>query len=176
MRRMRKKGGKSTEGKSSRFLTGSSQNSSPSLEERVRILEKRVEALEDGLAMDIFPERTQKKPGPHPKLFEEDLLVCRDGLVDCLEMHWPDLRPNLLSASGKEEITAALMPFAGPQTSRGLLVQRLIDHAGALLSFLKSDRFHRKPPKRTVIDALNRPLDDERRMKAAARLPTRQIA
>jgi hypothetical protein len=176
MRRMRKKGGKSTEEKSSGLLTGPSRNSSPSLKERVRSLERRVEALEHGLTIDALEEATQKRPGPHPKISDEDLLQCRNALVDCLEVHWPDLGPKLLSAPGPEEIIAALMPFAGPQTSRGLLVQRLIDHASALLSFLKSDRFHRKPPKRTVIDALNRPLEDERRMRAAARLPTRQIA
>jgi len=108
MRRMRKRRAKSTEGKSSAFLTGPSRNSSLSLKERVRSLERRVEALELGLGVNAFPEEIQKKPGPHPKIPDEDLWRYRDALVDSLELYWPDLGPKLLSASGPEEIIAAL--------------------------------------------------------------------
>ncbi len=175
MRRMRDKREKSTEEKLPGRLTGASKNSSSSLEELVRSLERRVEVLEFGLGI-AFPKDIQKRPGPRPKISEEDLLGCRNGLVDCLEVYWPDLGPKLLGATGQEEIVAALAPYAGPESSRGVLIERLIDNASDLVSFMKSDRFRRKPPKRTVIDALNRPWDDERRMRAAARLPARQIA
>lgn len=176
MRRMRKKQGKSTEKKYPVLLTGSSRKGSQSLEKRVRGLESRVEVLERGLGINAFPEEIQKKSGPHPKISDEELWGNRDALVDWLEVHWLNLGPKLLSAMGPEQIMAALMPFAGPETSRGLLVKRLIDNAGALLSFLKSGRFRRKPPKRAVVQALNKSWNDERLMRAAAKLPTRQIA
>jgi hypothetical protein len=172
---MREKREKSTDEKLAGHLTDASENSSSSLEDRVRSLERRVEVLEFSLGI-AFPKDVQKRPGRHPKISDEDLLMCRNGLVDCLELHWPDLGPKLLSARSQEEIVAALVPYAGPESSRGLLIKRLIDNASDLLSFLKGDRFRRKPPKRTVINALNKPWDDERRMRATARLPARQIA
>ncbi len=176
MRRIRKKRGKSTERKSPVLLTGSSRKRSRSLEKRVRCLESRVEVLERGLGINAFPGEIQKKSGPRPKISDGELLGNRNALVDWLEVYWPDLGPKLLSATGPEKIIAALVPYAGPETGRDLLVKRLIDNAGALLSFLKSGRFRRKPPKRAVVDALNKPWNDERQMRAAAKLPTRQIA
>jgi hypothetical protein len=50
-------------------------------------------------------------------------------------------------------------------------------HPAKLFEFLHSDKFTRKPPKRTVIDALtDRRGADDRWQRAANRLPTRQIA
>jgi len=44
------------------------------------------------------------------------------------------------------------------------------------VNFLHSEKFKKKPPRKTVLDALNLPLEDEKRKRAANRLPTRQIA
>jgi hypothetical protein len=176
MRRMRKRRGKSTEKKSPILLTGSSQKGSLSLEKRVRSLESRVDFLELQLGIDAFPEKIQKKPGPEPKIPAEELLENRDALVDWLEICWLELGPRLLCATRAEEITAALEPHVLPETGRSRIIKRLMDNAAALLSFLHSTRFHRKPSKQAVIDALNQPWDDDKRMRAAAKLPTRQIA
>src|SRR2546425_4152029 len=108
MRTIRNKRGKSTEEKLPGSLTRSSKNSTPSLEKRVRCLESRVEALEVRLGINNFPEETQRKPGPHPKISKEDLLENRNALVDWLEINWPELGPKLLSAKGPEAIVAAL--------------------------------------------------------------------
>ena len=100
----------------------------------------------------------------------------RNALVDWLEINWPEVGPKLLSAKGPQAIVASLVLYAGPETSHSFILKRLIENAGALLSFLTSRRFHRKPPKRAVMDALNKPWNDERKMRGAAKLPTRQIA
>jgi len=157
-------------------LTRSSKNSSPSLKKRIQCLESRVGALEARLGIYDPPAETQRKPGPPPKISQEDLLENRDRLVDWLEINWPEMGPQLLSAKGPEAIVAALVPYAGPEASRSFILKRLFENAGALLSFLRSGRFRRKPPKRAVLDALNKPWDDERKRRGAAKLPTRQIA
>ena len=157
-------------------LTRSSKNSSPSLEKRVRCLESRVEALEVRLGIYDPPKETQRKPGPHPKISKEDLLENRDALVDWLEVYWPKVGRKLLSAKVPQSIVAALVPYAGPEASHSFILKRLIENANDLLSFLRSGRFRRKPPKRAVMDALNKPWDDQRKMRGAAKLPTRQIA
>ena len=53
---------------------------------------------------------------------------------------------------------------------------RFLAHPAMLLDFLQSKKFRTKPPRKTVIDALNRRAEDEKRKRAANRLPTRQIA
>ena len=53
---------------------------------------------------------------------------------------------------------------------------QFLAHPAELLDFLRSRKFKIKPPKRTALAALNRPYDDERRKRAANRLPSRQIA
>jgi len=51
-----------------------------------------------------------------------------------------------------------------------------LQHPDELLEFLKSKKFRKKPPRKTVADALGTSLEDEKRKCAANRLPTRQIA
>ena len=176
MRRAGKKRRKSTVRILTARLTSFSRKRPPSLRERIQSLEKRVEALELGEPIFGLLEKTPMKPGPRPKISDEDLWRYRDEIIESLELYWPELGPKLLSARGEEDIAAALLPYAGPETGRGVLAQRLIKYASALLSFLKSSRFHRKPPKQAVVDALNRPSNDKRQMRGAAKLPTRQIA
>ena len=55
-------------------------------------------------------------------------------------------------------------------------MRAFIGSAPQLADFIRSDRFRKKPPKLTVTAALNRGYEDPKRMKSAARLPTRQIA
>ncbi len=175
MRRERKRRREPAARKSATPLTDP-RKKTLSLKERVGSLEARVQDLELLQGINRFPETIEKKPGPPPKISDEDPWRYRDALVDSLELYWPVLSPKLLRATKSDQIVAALVTYAGPESSRGLLFKRLIENVGALLAFLQSDRFHRKPSGQTVLDALNRPLEDERRMKAAARLPTRQIA
>ena len=176
MRRTLRKATNLTAQKIKGRLTRSCQERLDSLEDQARRLESRLLYVELNLGIPVVAEKDQKKPGPTPQISEEDLLDNRDRFVSWLEARWQDLRPRLLGAANTKQVSEALLSVATPEESQDYYVKRLIEGAGALWQFLHSRRFHRKPSKRAVVNALNAEYDDPKRMKAAAHFPTRQIA
>jgi len=176
MRRTRRKATKLTAQKPKEGLTRSCQERLDSLEDQVRRLESRLVYVELNLGIQVFPEKVQKQPGPTPQISEEDLLDNRDRFIGWLEARWQDLRPRLLGAANTKQVSEALLSVASTEESHDYYVRRILDGAGALRQFLQSRRFHRKPSKRAVINALREEYEDPKRIKAAAQLPTRQIA
>jgi hypothetical protein len=150
-----------------------------SLEARIASLEERVDRL-DGVAPAHFygsTEETEKtKPGPSKRIADAELLRNRDALVSWLEENWSSMVKGLLAAKTPREVATVLRQVARRPDLRPPWENRFLGHAAQLLDFLQSKKFRRKPPKKTVVDALNRPIEDERRKRAGNRLPTRQIA
>jgi hypothetical protein len=142
-------------------------------------LEKKVIRL-DGIAPSHYYtgiDETRKRPGPGKNIEDWKLFNYRDGLVGWLEDVWPEIVQPLFSANDPKKVTAILRRLARPKDIQPPWQSRCLAHAAKLLDFLHSDKFTRKPPKKTVIDALNsRRGDDDKRKRAANRLPTRQIA
>ena len=85
------------------------------------------------------------------------------------------VRP-LLAAANPREIAAVLKKVAKPKDLQPPWQSRFLAHPAVLLNFLRSNRFKKRPPQKTIRDALNRPAEDARRKRAANRFPTRQIA
>jgi len=150
-----------------------------SLARRVAKLEKRVNRLE-GIAPGYYStgiDATRRKPGPGKNIENWKLLNNRDGLVGWLEEFWPEIVKPLLSAKDPRKVAAILRKVARPKDIQPPWQSRCLAHPAKLRDFLHSDKFTTKPPKKTVIDALNsRRGDDDKRKRAANRLPTRQIA
>src|SRR5712692_7060537 len=159
MRRTRRKATKLTAQKIKGGLTGSCQERLASLEDQVRRLESRLFYVELNLGIQVFPEKVEKKPGPTAQISDEDLLDNRDRFIGWLEARWPDLRPKLLRAANSEQVAEALVSVATPEELQDYYVKRLIEGAGALWQFLHSRRFHRKPSKRAVVNALREVYD-----------------
>ena len=176
MRRTRRKARKLTAQNTKEGLTRSCQERLDLLEDQVGRLESRLLYVELNLGIPVLAEKVQKKPGPTPQISDEDLLDNRDRFIGWLEARWQDLRPRLLRAANTEQVAEALLSVSTPEESQDYYVKRLIEGAGALWEFLQSWRFHRKPSKRAVVDSLREEYEDPKRMKAAAQLPTRQIA
>ena len=150
-----------------------------SLAWRVAKLEKRVNRL-DGVAPGYYStgiDATRKKPGPGKNIENWKLFNYRDGLVGWLEEVWPEIVQPLLSANDPKRVAAILRKVARPQEIQPPWQSRCLAHPAKLFDFLHTRKFTRRPPKKTVTDALNnRRGDDEKRKRAANRLPTRQIA
>jgi len=173
-------------------LTRFSQNPKNSLETRVAQLEARIAALETRVAgmqeeidrasgaapaafLDAMDAATKKHPGPRKQMDDTELLLNRDNLVLWLEEHWPKIATPLLTAKNSVEVAAVLTPIAAAPDIRSTWQRQVMDHPAVLLEFLRSKKFRRKPPKKTVVNAL-RLHHSETRDRAANRLPTRQIA
>jgi len=179
MRRMREKKRKLTASKSPPRLTSIAKNRLTSLEEKVIELEARLQYVETNLGIDtlIPEEKPEKRRGPLP-FPDEILFETRDRYVDWLEYNWPELRPRLFAAieKGTAQMEEALKWCAGAEEQWTPTVRALIGTAPQLADYVRSDRLRKRPPKLTVTAALNRGYEDPKRMKSAARLPTRQIA
>jgi len=170
----------------SRKATNRPAESSANLEMRMKKLEEELQALReridelDDTAPNYFgtgvPPTSHKKPGPVKNIEDCELFRSRDGLVDWLENVWPEIVKPLFAAKHPRAVAAILGRVARPKDLQPPWQSRFLAHPARLLQFLRSGKFNRKPPKKTVLDALNRPVDDERRKRAANRLPTRQIA
>jgi len=117
----------------------------------------------------------KKHPGPRKKMDDTELLLNRDNLIVWLEEHWPRIVKPLLAARNPRQVAAVLRPIATAREIRPQWQKRVVGHPAKLLDFLRSEKFRIKPPKKTVADALCS-ADNERRKRAANRLPTRQIA
>jgi len=174
-------------------LTGSLEEPAKQAAQRPESLDARVAALEkevaelwelvnrlDGVAPSYFytgiADIENKKPGPGKNIEDAELFHSRDCLVGWLEEIWPVMVQPLLAAANCRELAAVLKKTARPRDLQPPWQSRFLAHPAHLFDFLHSRRFRRKPPKKTVIDALNRPADDKRRQRAANHFPTRQIA
>jgi hypothetical protein len=148
------------------------------LTKRVAKLEETVNRL-DGVAPGYYyagVDETRRRPGPGKNIEDWRLLNNRDGLVGWLEEVWPKIARPLLSATDPSKVAAILTKVARPKDVQPPWQSRFLAHAAKLFDFLHGDRFRKKPPRKTAVDAINRPADDDRRRRAANRLPTRQIA
>jgi len=104
------------------------------------------------------------------------LLHNRDALVNWLEANWPMIAGLLRTAKNAADLAVVFEGVAEREELQPPWQSQFLAHPAELLDFLRSRKFRIKPPKKTVLDALDRPYDDERRKRAANRLPTRQIA
>jgi len=171
--------------KSASLLTGFSREQEKSLEERMEKLEARVGQMQGEIdrLSGVMPEHIQevldsigkKHRGPQKKMDETELLLNRDSLVQWLEELWPKIVKPLLAAKTPREVAAVLRPIATPREIRPEWQKRIVGHPAKLLEFLRSEKFRRRPPKKTAADALGLHRS-EHRQRAANRLPTRQIA
>lgn len=149
-----------------------------SLAARVAELEERVDRL-DGVAPRYYyggREDTKKKPGPERSIDDAQLFRNRDGLVGWLEEVWPEVVRPLLATNDPRRVAAIFKNVARPNDLQPPWQSKFLAHPAMLLDFLRSKKFRIKPPRKTVVDALNGPPEDEKRKRAANRLPTRQIA
>lgn len=166
-------------------LTGFSENPKQSLEARVAQLEAKIEAMQEEISdlSGVAPAHIQeaidsigkKHPGPDKKIDDTELSLNRDNLVRWLEEHWPKIAKPLLTAKTPAEVAALFTPIAAAPDIRPTWQAAFMNHPAELFDFLRSKKFRRKPPQKTVIDAL-RFVRSETRDRAANRLPTRQIA
>jgi hypothetical protein len=166
-------------------LTQITENQEKSLESRVTTLEARIDWMQEEIARlsGIVPAHIQEvidnigKPRTdgRRKINDSELLLNRDNLVKWLEEHWPKIVKPLLAAKNPREISAVFEPIATPLEIRPTWQVGVMDHPAELLEFLRSKKFRRKPPRKTVADSLA-PYKSEKRQRAANRLPTRQIA
>jgi len=149
-----------------------------SLEARLAKLEERVDRL-DGIAPPYYygiADDTKKKPGPGKKISDAELLHHRDALVNWLEANWPMIAGSLRTVKTASDLAVVFEGVAETEQLQPPWQSQFLSHPAELLDFLRSKKFKIKPPKRTALAALNRPYDDERRKRAANRLPSRQIA
>jgi hypothetical protein len=146
------------------------------LNEVVVPFEQELDAEDAGVGRDAH----KKKPGRHPKVTYEALFEYRDLIIKLLEPMWPDLAPKLYAAGNAEQVltflTRAFESTSLAPAGVSALKQRLLSlgSAKSLYEFKESKRFRRKPPKATVIMALD--VSDQGGQEAAGRLPPRQIA
>jgi hypothetical protein len=175
-----RKGGDKGKGRTAKIsrgaLTGNLRAHIVEIEDVVRHLEKRIQFLELTVGIPPIIKEVPGKPGPEPKINDEDLFDNREQLIDWLERWWRYLAPKFNRATGAKDILDSLKICAGPEKKHSYYVKLLLNNVEVLWKFLRSRRYHRKPSARAVTDALTRPYGDVRRMKGAAKLPTRQIA
>lgn len=151
------------------------------LEHQVSELRRDVALLKQFSGWPVFadeseePER-RKKPGPKEKISDEVLFHYRDGLVLWLERFWSWLEDRLLAASSIEQVRTLFEAVAEEPELRPEWQKRLLENIAALHEFLGTERFGKTLPEATAMDALNLPLNNEKRHRAANQFPSRQIA
>ena len=149
------------------------------LERQVAVLGERMDRV-CGVIPSHFLVSTQggekKKPGPAKTVKDPELLENRNRLVGWLEGIWPEIVQPLYATSDPCQVAAILKSVAWPEESQPPWQSRFLRHPDKLVNFLKSEKFKKKPPRKTVVDALGSTLENDRRIRAANRLPTRQIA
>jgi hypothetical protein len=167
------------------LLTGFSGNTQKSLESKLASLEARIIELEervdrlDGIVPSYYygaTDESKKKPGPDKYIEDLELFRHRDGLVGWLEDVWPKIVKPLLATADPSDVAGIFGKVTRPKDLQPPWQSRFLAHPSDLLDFLRSEKFRIKPPKKTVIDAVNLPEEDAKRKRAANRLPTRQIA
>ena len=181
MRRKRKIRKSTTERKTGSKSKERAKRGRATAKKRLEALEGRVEALEREVFQPLISFQTsgeyKRRPEKLYAIENDQLWGFRDEIIDRLEGTWPHIARRLLAAKKKEALDKALKPLVDWQSYVG---KRFLSNTEALLDFLQTDRFNRKPPRRTVVRALNGSwADEESRLatqQATMRLPTRQIA
>ncbi len=181
MRRKRKIRKSSTERKTGSRSKKRAKRGRATVKKRLEALEGRVEALEREVIHPLISFETsgehKRRPGKPYVIEDDELGGFRNEIIGWLEGSWPDIAPKLLAARKKEDLDKALKPLADWQSYVG---KQFLSNTEALLDFLHSHRFNRKPPGRTVVRALNGSWADEESQLATQRatmsLPTRRIA
>ncbi len=74
---------------------------------------------------------------------------------------------SLLAAKDASDLVAVFEKVAKTEELQPPWQSKFLAHPAELLDFLRSKKFKMKPPKKTALDAVNRPYDDERRKRAA---------
>ena len=181
MRRKRKIRKSSTERKTASKTEDRAKRGRATVKKRLEGLEGRVEALEREVFRPPPSYETsgeyKRRPGRLYEIEDNQLWDFRDQIIDRLEASWPHISSRLLAARKKQDLDKALKPLADWNSYVG---KRLLSNTDALLDFLHSDRFNRRPPRRTVVRALNGSWSGkESRLstqRATMSLPTRRIA
>ena len=148
-----------------------------SVETRLEGLERRVEDLEGWSfgSLESPGLGQRKKPGTRKKIGDTELFYNRDEFVLWLESIWPEAVSAVLGANNPKDLLRVLGRYANPIKYRRPYEARMLRNTDALLEFLRSPNFVRKPLKQTVITALAGDWDEEG-WRAATRLPPRRIA
>ncbi len=181
MRRKRKIRKSMTERKTALRTKKRAKRGRATVRKRLEALEGRVDALDRDVFQPLISFETsgeyKRQPGRAHKIGDGQLWNYRDHIIDRLEQSWPDIAPRLLAAKRKEVLDKALKPLADWQNYVG---KRFLSNTDALLIFLQTRRFNRKPPRSKVVRALNGSWSDEKSRLATQRatmsLPTRRIA
>lgn len=196
MRRKRKIRKSSTERKTAPKTKRRAKRGRATVKKRLEALEGRVEALERNVFQPLISFETsgeyKRRPGRPHEIEDNQLWDYRDQIIDRLEASWPDIVPRLLAAGKKEDLDKgdlekaeldkgdlekALKPLADWQSYVG---KRFLSNTDALLNFLQTRRFNRRPPRSKVVRALNGNWSNEKSRlateQATMSLPTRRIA
>ena len=159
--------------------------------DRIAELERRVLKLEDVVALlksvnpspllneaviPGEPEKPEQRRGPKEKIDDYDLFHRRELLISWLESIWPSIVDQLEVTRHPRHVQALFAEYAVQKDLWPEWQTRFLKKPGALIKFLWSDRYGKTLSRATVVHALTLPFDDERRARAANRLPTRQIA
>jgi hypothetical protein len=163
------------------LLTLSSEEREKSLSDRIAAVESRVDelgALESSQWNSVVRQvqhaiedigKDQRK-----RMDDTELLAYRNDIVSWLERHWLTIVVPI-QLRNAQQISAVLESIAQPRDIRPRWQMTVVDHVPELLDFLQSDKFRRKPPQKTVLNALQL-VHSKQRDRAANRLPPRQIA
>lgn len=151
------------------------------LELQVAELRRDVALLKQLSEWPLFADESEelkrkKKPGPKEKISDEVLFHYRDGLILWLDRFWSWLGDRLSAASTIEQVRTIFEAVAEEPELRPEWQKRLLENIAALHEFLCSERFGKALPEATAMDALNLPLNNEKRHRAANQFPSRQIA
>ena len=142
--------------------------------ERLQKLESRVSALE-GTDADETEFENKRRPGPRPKIEDEEFFERRDAFVIGLESSWGELEPRLLTAGTPQDVRAVRETITPSMPISEQMKGQITATSDQLFEFLKSGRMI-KTVSRATIGALRRETWDQRSWEAAAKLPTRQLA
>jgi hypothetical protein len=151
------------------------------LERQVAELRRAVALLKQLAGWPVFSDGSEelerkKKPGPKERISDEVLFDYRDALILWLERFWSWLEDRLSAASTIEQVRAIFEAVAEQPQLRPEWQKRLLENIAALHEFLGTERFGKTLPEATATDALNLPLHNEKRHRAANQFPSRQIA
>jgi hypothetical protein len=93
-----------------------------------------------------------------------------------IESVWKALDPALLKAKSKHQVQTILEEFVPLMGISIHFQQSMIDAAAVLFEFISSGRLRKTGPSRRILRILGRRNWDLTSMKAAMKLPTRQLA
>jgi hypothetical protein len=141
-------------------FTKSEQGAFARLEARVEQLEQEIDRASGAMPAQFHEAMSATRamrPGPRERMELSELLVERDNLLQWLEEHWPNIVNPLYAARTARAIALAIKKVKATSNVNVEWQSRLINHSDDLFDFLRSNKFRRKPPRKTVVDALRSP-------------------